>query len=136
MAIRDRVGVAYPAPEIRTIAVLVDQATETCDVAEPVLETTDVSVMVIDGEDLQDHQPTAVEDGPTACDPDGGKNDDEDLPAESVVETGVLMVEDLAADEPDWTYVASIQMSKIRRVRFSSAWKSVKRAALRLCCVR
>jgi len=51
MAIRDRVGVA-PAPEIRTVAVLVDRATETCDVPEPVLETTDQSVMVIDGEDL------------------------------------------------------------------------------------
>jgi len=133
MTIRDRIGVA-PAPEIRNIAVLVNQATETCDVPEPALETTDQSVMVIDGEDLQDHQPTAVEDVPAACDPDGGKNDDEDLPAE--VETGTLMVEDLAAVEPDRPYVAPIETSKPRRGRFASAWKSTKRAALRLCCVR
>jgi len=102
-----------------------DQSTQPSDVPEP--------VMVIDGEDLQDHRPTSVEDGPTACDPDGGKNDDEDLPAEGVAETGAPMVEGLAAVEPDQPYVAPIEMSKPRKGR--SSWKSIKRAALRLCCI-
>jgi len=148
MAIRDRTGVA-PAPEIGTVAaVLVDRATETCgrDVPEPVLlDTRDESAVVIDGEDVQDRRPTdpLIEDGPTACDPDGGKNGDQDsdLPAEGAVEAGALTVEDLAAApvEPDRPYVAPVEMmSKARRRRFASAaaWKSVRRAALRLCCAR
>lgn len=154
LAVRDRAAGVAPAPEIRTVAaavLLVDRATETrgCDVPEPVLETRDESVMVVDGEDLQDRRPTVpLEGGPTACDGcknddrdlpaegDGGKNDARDLPAEGEVETAApTTVEDSAAAvEPDRPLVVE-KTSKPRRRR-STAWKSVRRAALRLFCVR
>jgi len=104
-AIQDRISVDFvAAPAIKHV-LFNDQSTQTSDVPEPVLETRDESVMVIDGEDLQDHRPTTVEDSPTACNSDGGKNDHEDLPAEGVVETEAPMVEDLAAVEPDFTKI-------------------------------
>lgn len=74
-----------------------------------VLETTD-ELVVNDGKDL----------------PDGGCCGNRD----------VVMVEDLAAVELDQSYAAPIETLKPRRGRLTGAWKSVKLAALRLCCVR
>jgi len=78
MTIRDRIAGVAPAPAIRTVAVLVDRATETCDVPEPLMETT-------------------------------------------------------AAVELDQSYAAPVETLKSLGGRFAVAWKSVKRAALRLC---
>jgi len=104
MAVRDGMtaGRVAPAPTVRTVAVFVDQAAETSfDVPEPALETTGESVMVIEIKDA--HRPATVEDGPTASIPDGGNNDDEDLPARDATETDLVVVEDRSYAAPNET---------------------------------
>jgi len=135
MSIGRRVGDGVEPSPLRRSVELVDKSTQFDHfdhVQPPVMVTSELLINLGNSTD----QPTAVRSDPSRPEPTCSIPDDDAEDMVSAEGAGQPDITKVELAEPNHSHVALSQTTKPRRWRLATAWKRVKRVALRLCCVR